>query len=108
MTRRLFLSAGATAATALTAGPVLAQQPAPVSPAPRVKGPRVWLDMDQAELDAAYDQAVHAPNLQQVVKRWENILFLFFHWKRLDQVLHQRAAVVDAAPGEIIEVRQAQ
>jgi len=45
---------------------------------------------------------------QQVVKRWENVLFLFFHWKRLDQVLHQRAAVVDAAPGETIEVRQAQ
>jgi hypothetical protein len=44
---------------------------------------------------------------QQVVKRWENILFLFFHWKRLDQVLHQRAAVVDAAPGETIEVKQA-
>ncbi len=54
---------------ALTAGPVLAQQPAPVSPAPRVKGPRVWLDMDQAELDAAYDQSVYAPNLQQLVKR---------------------------------------
>ena len=54
---------------AATAGPVLAQQPAPASPAPRVKGPRVWLDMDQAELDAAYDQSVYAPNLQQLVKR---------------------------------------
>jgi arylformamidase len=26
--------------------------------------------MDQAELDAAYDQAVYAPNLQQIVKRY--------------------------------------
>ena len=26
--------------------------------------------MDQAELDAAYDQSVYAPNLQQIVKRW--------------------------------------
>jgi arylformamidase len=69
MTRRLFLGAGATAAMAATAGPLLAQQPAPASPAPRVKGPRVWLDMDQAELDAAYDQSVYAPNLQQLVKR---------------------------------------
>ena len=69
MTRRLFLGAATTAAIAATAGPVLAQQPAPASPAPRVKGPRVWLDMDQAELDAAYDQSVYAPNLQQLVKR---------------------------------------
>lgn len=28
----------------------------------RVKGPLVWLDMDQKELDDAYDQAVYAPN----------------------------------------------
>jgi len=37
--------------------------------APRVKGPRVWLDMDQAELDAAYDQAAYAPNRDQLVAR---------------------------------------
>jgi arylformamidase len=37
--------------------------------APRGKGPRVWLDMDQAELDAAYDQAAYAPNRDQLVKR---------------------------------------
>jgi len=66
LTRRLFLGAGAMIATA---GAVLAQQPA-TPPAPRVKGPPVWLDMDQVELDAAYDQNVYAPNLQQVVKRW--------------------------------------
>jgi arylformamidase len=30
----------------------------------------VWLDMDQAELDDAYDQSKYAPNLSQVVKRW--------------------------------------
>ena len=29
---------------------------------PRVKGPLVWLDMDQKELDDAYDQTVYAPN----------------------------------------------
>ncbi len=33
-------------------------------------GPPVWLDMDQAALDAAYDQASYAPNLQQVVGRY--------------------------------------
>lgn len=33
---------------------------APVSQ--RIKGPLVWLDMDQKELDDAYDQTVYAPN----------------------------------------------
>lgn len=64
--RRSFL--GAAAAVLASTGSALAQQPA--QPAPRVKGPRVWLDMDQAELDAAYDQSVYAPNLQQIVKRY--------------------------------------
>lgn len=36
---------------------------------PRVKGPRVWLDMDQKELDDAYDQSVWAPNQTHVSKR---------------------------------------
>src|ERR1700693_2043038 len=35
----------------------------------RPKGPRVWLDMDQKELDDAYDQAGCAPNFQQVAVR---------------------------------------
>ena len=33
------------------------------------KGPLVWLDMDQQELDDAYDQSVYAPNREQIVKR---------------------------------------
>jgi arylformamidase len=37
--------------------------------APRVKGPLVWLDMDQKELDDAYDQTVYAPNHELVAKR---------------------------------------
>ncbi len=41
---------------------------ATASPA-RVKGPIVWLDMDQQELDDAYDQIVYAPNRDQVGKR---------------------------------------
>ena len=43
---------------------------------------------------------------QHVVKRWENILFLFFVWKRLDEVLHQRSAVVDNAPSNPVEVQE--
>jgi arylformamidase len=37
--------------------------------APRTKGPLVWLDMDQQALDDAYDQAVYAPNREQVHAR---------------------------------------
>src|SRR5436309_14731032 len=33
------------------------------------KGPVVWLDMDQQELDDAYDQIIYAPNREQVGKR---------------------------------------
>ncbi len=44
----------ATAATAATA---------------TIKGPIVWLNMDQQELDDAYDQAVYAPNRDQIAKR---------------------------------------
>ena len=34
------------------------------------KGPLIWLDLDQKALDDAYDQAVYAPNLQQIIGRY--------------------------------------
>ena len=34
-----------------------------------VKGPLVWLDMDQKELDDAYDQSVYAPNQPFITTR---------------------------------------
>jgi arylformamidase len=40
-----------------------------IGPRPREKGPKVFLDYDQAELDAAYSQAAYAPNQQQVAQR---------------------------------------
>jgi arylformamidase len=52
MNRRAFLASGA----ALAASPALAQ--------------KVFLDYDQAALDAAYDQSKYAPNLQQITKRY--------------------------------------
>ena len=54
-----------TAATVTASPPVARQKETP----PRVKGPRVWLDMDQKELDDAYDQSVYAPNQEHVIKR---------------------------------------
>lgn len=67
LTRRSFLAAATP--VLVTADSALAQPSAP-PPGPRVKGPRVWLDMDQAELDAAYDQSVYAPNLRQIIQRY--------------------------------------
>ena len=67
--RREFLKTGAAVAGLTTASPLLAQQSGAPS-TPRAKGPIVWLDMDQAELDAAYDQSKYAPNLSQITKRY--------------------------------------
>jgi arylformamidase len=39
-------------------------------PPPHEKGPLVFLDYDQIEIDAAYDQQVYQPNIVQVAKRW--------------------------------------
>ena len=44
---------------------------------------------------------------QQVVKRWENVIFLCFVWNRLDTILHQRAATVDNAPENPVEIESA-
>jgi arylformamidase len=60
-----------TALGAAAAGALLAMTPAfSQQPPARVKGPRVWLDLDQAELDDAYDQSVYAPNQKQVTGRY--------------------------------------
>lgn len=53
-TRRTALLAACGAATA-------AQQPPP-----HQKGPKVYLDYDQVELDAAYDQTVYEPDIDQL------------------------------------------
>ena len=38
---------------------------------PEASPDRVWLDMDQAALDRAFDQAQFAPNMQSVLRRYE-------------------------------------
>ena len=63
LTRRTLLAAGA---VVVSTAPALAQRPPQL---PRTKGPLVWLDMDQQDLDDAYDQAVYAPNRDHVLKR---------------------------------------
>lgn len=68
--RRTFLGAGVASAVLAAGASAIAQQPSPAQQAPRVKGPPVWLDMDQAELDAAYDQSKYAPNMAQIIERY--------------------------------------
>src|SRR3954469_22147036 len=64
-TRRRLLTQAAAGAVVIASGAASAQ----LAPAARVKGPLVWLDMDQQALDDAYDQAVYAPNAPQLHKR---------------------------------------
>jgi arylformamidase len=68
LTRRAIV-AGATAGTlALAAHPASAQRCPSTSPS-RAKGPLVWRDMDQQDLDESYDQSVYAFNSQTVNQR---------------------------------------
>jgi arylformamidase len=62
LTRRALLASAA----AMAGGAALAQS----APPAHVKGPLVWLDLDQKELDDAYDQSVYAPNLRQITGRY--------------------------------------
>lgn len=46
-----------------------ATQAAPLGPPPHKKGPKVYLDYDQVELDAAYDQTVYEPEIDQMAAK---------------------------------------
>jgi arylformamidase len=66
LTRRAVLKGACAVGATMIASSAWAQQ----SVAPmREKGPRVWLEMDQRELDDAYDQSVWAPNQPHINKR---------------------------------------
>jgi len=61
----LFAGAASSALAAQTPDPV----PCQLGPAPHPKGPLVWMDMDQIDIDAAYDQRFYAPMGFQISKR---------------------------------------
>jgi arylformamidase len=65
VTRRTML--GAAAAVAVT--PAFAGE-CHIGPPAHAQGPRVWMEMDQVELDAAYDQAFYAPVADQLRARF--------------------------------------
>jgi arylformamidase len=67
-TRRTMLTAAG--ATALIPGIAAgAEISCPLGPPPHEKGPHVFLDYDQVDLDAAYDQSFYAPLANQIHKR---------------------------------------
>jgi arylformamidase len=65
LSRRAALGAGA----ALVAAPALADE-CRIGPAAHPEGPHVWMDMDQVQLDAAYNQSNYAPLGFQITKRY--------------------------------------
>lgn len=60
--------AGISVGIAAAGGGTAFAQPSPT--AGSEKGPAVWLNMDQKELDDAYDQSKYAPNLRQITRRY--------------------------------------
>jgi arylformamidase len=56
------------AAASLMAAPSLAEE-CRIGPEPHAKGPRVFLDYDQVELDAAYNNTAYEPLMAQVSQR---------------------------------------
>jgi arylformamidase len=66
LVRRSMLKLVCAVVATFVAGSALAQTP---QQTPRGKGPLVWLNMDQKELDDAYDQSVWAPNQRHISKR---------------------------------------
>jgi arylformamidase len=66
--RGLVAGAGAASAVAFVSTPATAQR-CPAAAPVRTKGTPVWLDLDQEELDDAYDQSVYAFNSRNIAER---------------------------------------
>jgi arylformamidase len=71
LTRRGVIgAAGAAGAAAMVAATPALAAGCQIGPPPHEKGPLVWQNLDQVELDAAYDQSVYAPLIGQILKRY--------------------------------------
>jgi arylformamidase len=68
MTRRTLMAGAAVGTFAIATDPASAQR-CPATPPERVKGPLVWMNMDQQDLDEAYDNDVYAFNAKNVLER---------------------------------------
>jgi arylformamidase len=69
LARRISRRATLSGAAALVAAPAVADE-CRIGPPPHPEGPHVWMEMDQVELDAAYDQSFYAPLGFQITKRY--------------------------------------
>jgi arylformamidase len=68
ITRRALVAGAAAGTLAIASAPADAQR-CPAQPPARTKGPAVWLDMDQQDLDEAYDQSVYSFNQASITAR---------------------------------------
>ena len=68
LTRRALVAGAAAGTLALGAEPASAQR-CPAVPPARTKGPLVWLEMDQQDIDEAYDNDVYAFNAKSINDR---------------------------------------
>jgi arylformamidase len=68
LTRRALVAGAAAGTLALDAEPASAQR-CPAVPPARTKGPLVWLEMDQQDIDEAYDNDVYAFNAKSINDR---------------------------------------
>jgi arylformamidase len=68
ITRRTLVAGAAAGTLALTADSASAQR-CPATPPARAKGPAIWLDYDQHDMDEMYDQSVYAFNQKAVLAR---------------------------------------
>jgi arylformamidase len=70
LNRRSYLKVALAATTLSISGSGTAQLTTSMEKSAPKRGPAVWLDMDQTELDAAYDQSQYAANLKQITSRY--------------------------------------
>ncbi len=61
-------------------------------------------DLLEAILGFGAGTIVAYNNDNKVVKEWNHILGLYFAWDRLDEIIHQRSAVVDNSKNDPVEV----
>jgi arylformamidase len=98
VTRRAALAAGA----GLLAAPALAQPACELGLPGHQKGPPVWRDLDQVELDAAYDQEFYQPHTDAVNARLSALSFEL----RLRRGYPERVAYGDG-PDEAMDIYKA-